>query len=568
MYTNNTRIFTPTTTIPETMQVYSNGKIWPSAPLPTIMSTTTTNGLNADQRRVFDAFLAGHNIFLTGQAGVGKSYIINAIVEHRQAIGQDAAAVTATTGAAAVLIHGSTIHSWAFADKGDGDTQALIQHVKKRPDIRTRWRQCRLLVIDEVSMLGPGLLVNLDAVGRAMRPNQSDKPLGGVQLVLSGDFCQLPPVVARIPGHRGPKRHISYAFEHAIWKTLGMRTYNLSVNMRQTDAPFQRLLAESRFGRLSIASTLALQARNGVQPRGSEGVGGRPLEIVCKVLDAKVVNDRELGKLRDTGVPFNDFEAEVTFCQRQTHAGAPTIEVPRPTTKQLEKWLMYVDKHCMTPLCMKLAVGCKVMLLHNLDIPRGLCNGAVGLVVGFAPNVVDESKKKKATATSRCRVFPIVDFACGVRGMVIKPVERTVVVDQKVEAHVDQIPLMLCWAITVHKAQGSTVDCAILDMNQTFDPGQAYTMLSRVRSLDGIGLRNFDATKVQAEPRVIAFYETEARVSLADLYGEDSAATRNGKRQSTMDQFVVAAKPAAAAIQLPRPPKIPKPSPPEFIVPK
>ena len=423
--------------------------------------------LNPAQQAAYDAICEGRSIFLTGSGGTGKSYLIGEVYTAFHA-GTRALSLTAMTGCAALLLHprARTLHSWAGIGLGDAPTHVLVETVRVNRRAATRWRVTDTLVIDEVSMLTPDLFEKLDAVGRAIRRNS--RPFGGLQLVFVGDFHQLPPVSA------GETR---FVFESPLWTALGLEVHELTEIVRQKDPVFQTILGEARRGRLTPESIAILQTRIGLDYSN--------LQIQPSMVFTRRAQVQDINRKHFDALTTQKHTYKAVTLATMNMVGDPGI--PRAIQK-LDKVASYVPE-------LTLAVGAQVMLLMN-DIESGLTNGSRGVVVGFER---DEEPEK----TNPDALIPLVKF-CG--GQVV-PIKR-----HKWDTDLDgvsrtQYPLTLAYAVTIHKTQGSTLDCALIDVGErTFEYGQAYVALSRVKSLEALYIHDFHPGAFKAHPKVKAFY--------------------------------------------------------------
>jgi ATP-dependent DNA helicase PIF1 len=407
--------------------------------------------LNPQQKAVVDAVLRHESVFFTGCAGTGKSYLVKTLV---QRLPPHSTWLTAMTGIAALAIGGKTLHSQTGIGLARASADVLAQRMK--PFHRQAWRKVCVLIIDEVSMLSRELFEKLEEVARRVR--SSERPFGGVQVVLCGDMFQLPPVSQE--DRDDPSRQ--YCFESPLWKTVIQRTVELTHVYRQADAAFVQLLSEVRHARLSAGSIEALAALERPLP---ERAGVLPTRLFATNAEAESVNQGHLDALPG---PVLRFEASDTYV--------------RPELQDL------LDKTCAAPKVLDLRVGAQVLLLKNLA--PGLVNGSRGVVTHFHP------------ATS----MPYVRFLGA---------ETEVLLEHEVweyESRTDgvlaaraQVPLRLAWAITIHKSQGMSLDYLEVSLDQTFETGQVYVALSRARTLDGLRVLGFHPGKVRTCPRVQAF---------------------------------------------------------------
>lgn len=438
--------------------------------------------LNEAQAAAFAAVKRGHNIFLTGPAGSGKSFLLQTILKWGALTGKHIA-VTALTGCAALLLGFSakTLHSWAGIGLGRDTGEKLAEAVKRSPSSKARWRKTSILIIDEISMMTPELFEKLDCIGKHVRASAA--PWGGMQLVLCGDFLQLPPVVRGLSGETAIGR---FAFESPAWKAAGLQAHALTKIERQTDAAFQTLLNECRIGEPSPASIAVLQSRQHLDWK-SRTI--RPTLLFSRNADVDSINEKNIAALQK---PLRMFDVRTAFDRSD-----PTLEVP--TGERLERVLEKLDSDAPYMPHLELCVGAQVMLLFNKDIEAGLVNGSRGVVIDFRPS----------------DGVPIVQFLHG----------DPIAVEPHGWASADfpavvrlQIPLRVAYAVTIHKSQGATLDCALVDIGSTtFEYGQAYVALSRVRNLESLYIWNLDASRIRAHPTVLRFYETLAATEPAPV---------------------------------------------------
>jgi len=428
--------------------------------------------LNADQSAAFDAVKSGKNIFLTGPAGAGKSFLIRHLVRWFSDNGK-LLAVTALTGCAALLLgtKAKTLHSWAGIGLARESADALAAAILRKPAAKSRWRRTAAIIIDEISMMTPELFEKLDAIGKKVRA--SSAPWGGIQLIVCGDFFQLPPVSKGISGEL-PGR---FAFESPVWRASGLVPIVLKKIERQTDSEFQTLLNECRVGEPSAGTIALLKSRQGLDWK-SRLI--RPTLLFSRNADVDMVNERNIAALAK---PIHTYEAR-TIVMRPPDD--PAMEIP--VGEALERIVTRLDNDAPYSATLELCVGAQVMLLTNLDLEVGLANGSRGVVVDF-------------TATGE----PVVQFLEG---------EPRTITRHTWESHEcaavsrEQIPLRVAYAITIHKSQGATLDCALVDIgSSTFEYGQAYVALSRVRDLESLYIHNLMTAKIRAHPAVVRFYE-------------------------------------------------------------
>lgn len=422
------------------------------------------------QREFIDSVLDGKNTLMHGPAGTGKSAATKKLVSMLTARGIKHA-LCAPTGAAAVRIEGRTIHS-LFSGLGlmkDEPERLATELRRHHPHTLNRLQHnIDIIVIDEISMVSSTFFDKIDKLFRIIL-NKPNTPFGGKQMVMSGDFYQLPPIETDDEGRR-------FVFESAVWKSLNLSVVNMTYVYRQSASKFSGILARMRVGRLNIEDLSILLDRVGVDNRpNAHGITTTNLFSTNK--DTDTFNETELAKL-DGDVHVHHADCEVVP-YRNRHESA---------VKDLYRVAKDIRKHHGTPTILRTKVGAQVMLRTNMDIDVELFNGARGVITGF----------NNATG------FPIVRFLSGIQRM-ISPVLFDIDHPDGV-IHIRQIPLSLAWATTVHKSQGCTVDAVRIDTKHMFAEGQAYVAFSRVKSIDGLLLVNFDPKVVRVNAKVLAMF--------------------------------------------------------------
>ena len=393
-------------------------------------------------------------------------------------------AVTATTGVAAVQIGGMTLHRWAGIGRGDGSASELLRAIRSKRNGVDAWRQTRILFIDEISMCSGELFSALSACGSAVR--QNSRPFGGLQLVVAGDFLQLPPV-----------KFDQRAFETDVWTALFPPSQSVVMRKiyRQTDASFLRVLDAIRRG--TVTDDMLAELNKCVRPF-STGDGIVSTKLFTRNVDVDELNRVELARLPSESRAFKALDA---LLDDKNVTGRP---VQNDGEHQLFKSVPYHRD-------LVLKVDAQVMLLYNLDQEKGLVNGSRGVVVGFVKKMASSDTSRNGVGTQWFRandnMVPLVKFpSCG-RPLEIDPRECSAA-SQKEQVTRVQIPLALCWAVTVHKSQGLTLDRATLDLGASWAEGQAYTALSRVRSFAGLSLQQpVQRGHIHVSKATIEFYD-------------------------------------------------------------
>ena len=461
--------------------------------------------LSADQQRVVAAAVSGRSLFFTGGAGTGKSVTLMEIVRQLSAIhGPAAVVVTAPTGIAAANVGGITLHSWAGIGLGKGSALALAQKVMSSRHAMRRVSATKVLIVDEVSMLDGELLDKLSVVAQRVNSRAASEPFGGIQCILAGDFFQLPPV-----------KRVKFCFEARCWDELVQdSTFVLKTIYRQRNGDFQKFLEQVRVAKLDDNSKRLLKrlAAAGSSARGGSGKGrggsrggasasasSHTTRLFSHNRDADVVNARKLAALIEAGAEQLTFDA-------LDHCSGPS------------QWAHKKLNHCIAPESLTLAIGAAVICLKNIDPESGIVNGTRGTVTRFVNVCVEDVAPTAGDAQSRglngdvARV-PVVLFRVGTVDGTYREISRTILQQSwtiesagVVEAERKQLPLKLAWALSIHKAQGMSLDTLQVSLKSCFEAGHVYVALSRVRSLAGLSVIDFDLNRIRASPEVVRFY--------------------------------------------------------------
>ncbi|KAL4268423.1 ATP-dependent DNA helicase PIF1 [Pleurotus pulmonarius] len=433
--------------------------------------------LSPEQAAVLNTVKNGKSIFFTGSAGTGKSVLLREIIRTLGGSNSPSLAITASTGIAAVNIGGTTLHSWAGIGLGLEPAKNLagkfLGQGKFRP-VLDRWRVVKYLIIDEVSMLDGALFDTLETIARLVRRNE--EPFGGIQLILSGDFCQLPPVPNT--GKDGQQVPVAFAFEAESWDRCVGRPITLTKVFRQKDQQFANMLNAMRFGNLKPEIVEVFQSLS------------RPVEYDDGIMPTELFPTRSevanANRTRLNALPGRPLLYPACDVPGTNSNGQPIH--PDAMARLLER--LVVPKEVI------LKVDAQVMLVKNL-LQGELVNGSVGRVTRFA-SVKDTAK------TNLGAILNPDDKAA--KAEIQTDSERLWPMGE-MEASRVQIPLIHAWALSVHKSQGQTLDRVKVDLRRTFEKGQAYVALSRATNMDHLQVLNFNASKVVAHPRVISWYQ-------------------------------------------------------------
>ncbi len=401
--------------------------------------------LQADALKILKA---GRNVYLTGAAGAGKTYVINQYIEYLKDHKINAS-VTASTGIAATHIGGMTIHSWSGIGIKNDLTDWDIDAMEQKQYLVKRITAASILIIDEVSMLSPNMLDMVDQVCKALR--RSQESFGGLQIVLSGDFFQLPPVQRGVPAGEE-----EFADSSRAWREADIRTCYITEQYRQQEDPITGILNDVRDGSVTSKSLKLLEGRLGAKHED----GTEPIRLYTHNMNVDERNQEELAKLDGS------------------------IETYEMTGKGNKRIVETLKKGVLAPETLQLKKGAKVMFVKN-NFEAGYVNGTLGEVTDFEFG------------------RPVV-VTTGGEEIVVTPEEWTVNDGGKSLASVSQVPLRLAWAITVHKSQGMSLESAEIDLSKAFAPGQGYVALSRLRTLEGLVLlEKIGHSTLQMHPHIV-----------------------------------------------------------------
>lgn len=508
--------------------------------------------LTAQQKQVVSAAIKGENIFITGPAGVGKSFLVSHVIDTLTSMNRKVA-LTASTGVAAVNIKGMTIYAWSGIGIGREPAHQLVDGINKfrskKDSPYARWNEHDVLVIDEVSMLSAEIFTKLDYIARHVRMRRREV-FGGMQIIVVGDFFQLPPVPARrsnvsCPGcgsqvkqyiqpntddseglmvcHVDPNktgggkdqncglrycRLTKLAFQEGsigeqTWKKCKFVFKELTEVFRQKDLAFVELLA-----RVRLSETIPEDWEELEKCRA-------PLDIKDGILPTKLY-PTNISVFNENKKNYDEIDAaEYKFAAMDRHNHTSNLRLESKTLlEKLKKDTPYQEN-------LKLKIGTQVILLKNISVDRGLCNGARGVVVDFVDYVdaldeqtLDEMDLDEKAFLQYNRYLPVCSFAVSQTNYVNETIRPSTWAASRVldwtstaRAMRVQLPLNWAWAMTIHKSQGMTISKLEVHLNKAFAPGQAYVALSRATGFEGLELSAFDRSTIMADPQVLEFYK-------------------------------------------------------------
>lgn len=437
--------------------------------------------LSTEQLKAFELYKEGKNIFITGPGGSGKSLLIKHIYQHANTNGKHIQ-VCATTGRAALLLEckAKTIHSWSGLGLAKGNHINIGTKVAQDKKKKLPWSTVDILIIDEVSMLSLKIFDLLNYIGQKIRKSQL--PFGGIQLLFFGDFYQLPPVGNQ---EQDPSESM-FCFESSEWfNTFPKENHILLTRIfRQNCEIYSKILNKLRVGVISARGLDCLNRRIGLDTSKLEI---QPTKLFATKRDVDRINKECLEKIPGDVHVYVYKYAEMSDLllseNQQRHYRSLGQE-------DIQRELNYLENNMNCEKRLELKVGSQVMCVANIDLESEypICNGSIGIVTDIIEGV--GVKVKFLNGGHRIISFHFWKSELN-DGIAIK-----------------QIPLILAWALTIHKSQGATLDCAEIDAgNNIFAAGQTYVALSRVKSLEGLYLKSFDVSKIKINKKVKQFYE-------------------------------------------------------------
>lgn len=399
------------------------------------------------QQEALELLKCGNNVFLTGAAGSGKTYVMNEYIQYLYKHNVPVA-VTASTGIAATHIGGQTIHSWSGIGIRDVVDEGELADLSEKSHIKRNWKRAKVLIIDEISMLHASQLEMVDMLGRMVLDRE--KPFGGLQVILSGDFFQLPPVSGN--------KEVLFAYESNAWENGEFQICYLTEQFRQSDTELLTILNDIRTGQAGEKTRIPLRSRYNKDPESEL----TPTRLFARNMNVDSVNEKALGEMEGEAVSFE------------------------MKTTGFKKVVDGLKRSCLALETLRLKKGAEVMFIKN-DPEGEYVNGTRGIVETFDPY----------------DGWPIVQTYEGER-VLAEPVEWRLEENGAVRATLSQVPLRLAWAITIHKSQGMTLDVAEMDLSDAFEPGMGYVALSRVRSLSGLKLLGLNDVALSVHPKVLS----------------------------------------------------------------
>lgn len=396
-----------------------------------------------NQEKALAVLKSGDNVFLTGSAGTGKTYVLNKYIQYLKAR-KVPVSITASTGIAATHLQGTTIHAWSGIGIKDSLSLRNLRDLRQKKYLKKHIEKTKVLIIDEISMLHKKQFDLVNEVLQFFRENE--KAFGGIQVVLCGDFFQLPPI-----GSSGETNRDKFCFMSQSWLNANLSICYLTDQFRQTDSELNNILNEIRRGMVTERSVALLQSSKDLIE------ADEPTRLYTHNMDVDRINTAHITEIKGRKKIF------------------------RAKIKGNLKLAETVKKSIMAPETLELKKDAKVMFVKN-NYEKGYLNGSLGKVIRYN----DEG-------------YPVVQLNNGYE-ITAEPEDWRIEDETgKLIVSYAQVPLRLAWAITVHKSQGMTLDSAVMDLSKTFEKGQGYVALSRVKSMEGLQLKGFNTTALEVD---------------------------------------------------------------------
>lgn len=464
--------------------------------------------LSFEQQYAFDKFCKGENLLISGSGGTGKSFLIKNLVQHlvRQ---NKSFQVTGLTGCCCVLLSNNiqingknlsvkTISSFSGIRLCKGDNDKIIENVIKNKFSIKSWKTLKVLIIDEVSMMSSKVFTILEKIARIIRRN--DKPFGGIQIILLGDFLQLPPV----PDY-SDKETSKFAFEAEEWYNVIplVNHIELKTIFRQKDPLFREILNEIRIGELSQKNKEILQKHVGRKYIPEDHNGIIPIQILPTRNQVSTINKLQYDELKTD--EFKYVSKVITNCKMYVENQKPfsmedTIKCQSLSSQALQYEVNNFESSLPIEEILSLKVGVPVMIIVNLNIENNVCNSTLGII---------SSIEKKRGIFGEYSI-PTVRFSNGIERIIEPYIWQN---SDYPTITISQLPLILSYASSVHKQQGATMELARMSLGYSvFEKSQTYVALSRVTSLEGLYLDSFHAQKISVNKLAKDFYSTFPKI--------------------------------------------------------
>ena len=459
--------------------------------------------LSPEQNFAFEKFKRNENLFITGPGGTGKTKLIKHLVADTKLTGRKLQ-VCALTGCAAVLLNcnARTIHSWSGIRLAKGDRDKIIESVIKNRRSVQAWKSVNTLIVDEISMMSKKIFEILDEIGKRVR--RCSAPFGGIQVIFTGDFFQLPPV-----GTEDDKDSDAFCFESPLWiQTFKPENHiALTTIFRQKDPTFINILSQVRRGQLDKESVKILKTHVNRPYDSTKYNGLVPTKLFPIRSKVDYVNSMMFSKIDEDEYEFE--HSVLTGCKTHCESGKAIsaehlLKCARMTQQEKEYEIENLLNNTPCARILRLKKGSSVLCTVNLDMDNEICNGSQGLIL----DIFDKDEN----------TIVVVKFSNGHIKHIAPHLWQS---EEYPTIAVKQYPLCLAWALTIHKIQGATLALAEVDIGESiFEYGQTYVALSRVQTLEGLYLSAFSPERIRANPRVVAFYDTIRPLDVSSMSRE------------------------------------------------
>jgi len=485
------------------------------------------NDLSVEQRYVLQKFKKGENIFVTGPGGTGKTHLIQFLLQYANKINKHID-VCAMTGCAALLLkcNATTLHSWSGIKLARGTKKHVIDNVLRNKNCISLWKRSNGLILDEVSMLSRKIFEIIEEIARIVK--RSSKPFGGMQVIFTGDFFQLPPI-----GNEGEVETEEFCFESPLWYKVFKKEnmIELKTFFRQTDPLYISILQQIRRGELDEENKRILQSYVSREYNPEEHNGCIPTKLFALRVKADYINNMMFSKLNEKEY-VNEVEIStntIMYADTTKEIDQETLEKCSKLTKQeIDHEVEHLMNNTPSSKVFRFKKGAVVMCIVNLDMEQSICNGLQGIII----DIVDANGHSPIKEP-----LPVVKFANGVIKTMTPYIWQS---DSYPTISISQFPLCLAWGITIHKIQGTTLSMAEMDIGYSiFEYGQTYVALSRIKSLDGLYLTAFHPQKIKANPKVKAFYDSIESVDMEDINNEELDLSKYVYIEEKVDNIIV-----------------------------
>jgi len=488
---------------------------------PEIQKHINISDLSPEQKMAYKRVVQGQNVFITGPGGTGKTKLIKTIIEFLNST-KTTYSVCAMTGCAAILLNSSakTLHSWSGIKLGKGTKTEVINMVLRNKRVVQNWKRTKCIILDEVSMLSKKIFEIIEELARII--HHSTMPFGGMQVIFTGDFFQLPPI-----GTDGEPDTEKFCFESPIWNSVFKpeNQIELKTIFRQNDPVYINILLQIRKGELDDENAEILFKYLNRDFDVNAHNGCVPTKLFPLRTKVDYVNTMMFSKIKEKEYIFDNIT--ITNCISMLESGKPLDvaalkKCSSMTPQEIEYEITQLINNTPCLPRLRLKKGAAVMCTVNLDMENGICNGSQGIVI----DIIESTPYN----------IPVVRFSNGITKKLSIHYWQS---EEFPTIAIGQIPLCLAWALTIHKIQGTTLEMAEMDIGQSiFEYGQTYVALSRIKSLDGLYLSEFHPFKIKANPKVKQYYESLSNIHKSFVNNESTDNESNDNLDNNFDMML------------------------------